>query len=74
MDVIRPADGNEVVAAWRRAASSKSRPTALILTRQNLPVLPDTYELAEEGLNRGLIFFQKKKENLKESSLRLVQK
>ncbi|MDC9991736.1 transketolase, partial [Shigella flexneri] len=59
LDVIRPADGNEVVAGWRRAASSKSRPTALILTRQNLPVLPDTYELAEEGLNRGAYILSK---------------
>ncbi len=64
LDVIRPADGNEVVAAWRRAASSKSRPTALILTRQNLPVLPDTYELAEEGLNRGAYILSKEEGKL----------
>ncbi|MGM9887133.1 MAG: transketolase-like TK C-terminal-containing protein, partial [Lactococcus sp.] len=59
LDVIRPADGNEVIAAWRRAASSTHRPTALILTRQNLPVLPGTAELAEEGLNRGAYIISK---------------
>ncbi|WP_374285370.1 transketolase [Lactococcus sp.] len=59
LDVIRPADGNEVIAAWRRAASSTQRPTALILTRQNLPVLPGTAELAEEGLNRGAYIISK---------------
>lgn len=59
LDVIRPADGNEVIAAWRRAASSTHRPTALILTRQNLPVLHGTAELAEEGLNRGAYIISK---------------
>ncbi|WP_096816964.1 transketolase [Lactococcus fujiensis] len=59
LDVIRPADGNEVVAAWRRAATSQTRPTALILTRQNLPVLEGTAELAEEGLNRGAYILSK---------------
>ncbi|MFG0211451.1 transketolase-like TK C-terminal-containing protein, partial [Streptococcus suis] len=49
---------------WRRAASRKSRPTALILTRQNLPVLPDTYELAEEGLNRGAYILSKEEGKL----------
>lgn len=53
LNVIRPADGNEVIAAWRRAVTETKRPTALILTRQNLPVLPGTAELAEAGLNFG---------------------
>lgn len=53
LNVIRPADGNEVIAAWRRAVTETKRPTALILTRQNLPVLPGTAELAETGLNFG---------------------
>lgn len=64
LDVIRPADGNEVVAAWRRAVSSKNRPTALVLTRQNLPVLPDTAELAEEGVNRGAYIIAKEEGKL----------
>ncbi|MCJ1974692.1 transketolase [Lactococcus piscium] len=53
LNVIRPADGNEVIAAWRRAVTETKRPTALILTRQNLPVLDNTAELAEAGVNHG---------------------
>lgn len=37
--VIRPADANETSAAWRVAVESRGRPTALVLTRQKLPVL-----------------------------------
>lgn len=59
LDVIRPADGNEVVAAWRHAVNSKTRPTALILTRQNLPVLEGTAELAEEGIEFGAYILSK---------------
>jgi len=39
--VIRPADANETVAAWRIAVAAPG-PTALILSRQNLPVLAGT--------------------------------
>lgn len=53
LSVIRPADGNEVQAAWRLAVESKDRPTALILTRQNLPTLVGTKELAYEGVKAG---------------------
>ena len=40
LDVWRPADTAETVAAWRAAIESRSRPTALLLSRQNLPYLP----------------------------------
>ncbi|HRP47851.1 MAG TPA: transketolase, partial [Trueperaceae bacterium] len=39
LDVIRPADGNETVQAWAHAMSSRTHPTALALTRQNVPNL-----------------------------------
>jgi transketolase len=39
LTVIRPADANETVAAWVAAISRRRGPTALILTRQNLPTL-----------------------------------
>jgi transketolase len=39
LTVIRPADANETVDAWRQAIRSTSGPVALILSRQNLPVL-----------------------------------
>jgi transketolase len=40
LQVIRPADANETAAAWR-AAVEHSGPTALVLSRQNLPVVTD---------------------------------
>jgi transketolase len=39
LDVVRPADANETAAAWRAALEHTDRPTALALSRQNLPVL-----------------------------------
>jgi len=41
LPVIRPADGNEVSQAWQ-VAINRPGPTALILTRQNVPVLEGT--------------------------------
>ncbi|WP_067837765.1 transketolase [Amphibacillus sediminis] len=51
--VIRPADGNETVAAWKIAMKSKQTPTVLVLSRQNLPVLEGTKEKAERGVAQG---------------------
>jgi len=42
LDVVRPADSVEVVAAWRRILAAPDRPVALILSRQDLPVLAST--------------------------------
>lgn len=53
LNVIRPADGNETVAAWKLAVESKDQPTALVLTRQNLPTLAGTKEKAYEGVSKG---------------------
>ena len=39
LTVIRPADADETVEAWRIAVENRKAPTALILTRQNLPQL-----------------------------------
>jgi len=47
LTVIRPADANEVVEAWRMAISRRHSPTALALTRQSVPTL--------EGTNRGML-------------------
>ncbi len=54
--VIRPADANETVWAWKAAIALKG-PVALVLTRQNLPVL-DPETLNTEGLLRVRISFQ----------------
>lgn len=53
LDVLRPADGNETSQAWRLAIENTDRPTILVLSRQNLPVLEGTVEKAEEGIRRG---------------------
>ncbi len=49
--VIRPADANETAAAWCQAIASANRPTALILSRQKLPVLDR--KLTAGKLERG---------------------
>ncbi len=53
LSVIRPGDSNETVAAWKVALESKDKPTALVLTRQNLKTLESTQELAYEGVKKG---------------------
>ena len=53
LSLIRPADGNETAAAWRLALESTNKPTALVLTRQGLPTLEGTKELAYEGVKKG---------------------
>jgi transketolase len=40
LDVVRPADANETVAAWRAILEHSDRPAGLILTRQNVPTFP----------------------------------
>jgi transketolase len=40
LDVVRPADANETVAAWRTVLENIDRPAGLILSRQNLPTFP----------------------------------
>jgi transketolase len=52
LSIIRPADGNETAAAWKLAVESKDVPTALVLTRQDLPTLADS-EKAFEGVTKG---------------------
>lgn len=51
--VIRPADGNETVAAWKIAMASTETPTILVLSRQNLPVLEGTLEHASASVQKG---------------------
>jgi transketolase len=51
--VIRPGDANEVTEAWKAAITRRDGPTALILTRQNLPTLDRDIFAPAEGLQRG---------------------
>lgn len=50
--VLRPADANETAAAWR-VALEKRKPTALILTRQKLPILQGTASGNGDRLETG---------------------
>ena len=40
LDVVRPADANETVAAWKAVLEHNDRPAGLALTRQNVPTFP----------------------------------
>jgi transketolase len=51
LSVIRPADANETAAAWALALERTDGPTALILTRQNLPIMEET--VLDWGVERG---------------------
>jgi transketolase len=53
LDVVRPADANETAWAWRQALEHTDRPTALSLTRQNLPVLDRSTLGSTDGLVNG---------------------
>ena len=53
LDVIRPADANEVAEAWRVAIDRHHQPVALVLTRQNVPILDREKYASAEGLRRG---------------------
>jgi transketolase len=53
MTVIRPADANETVEAWRLALTNTSGPTTLVFSRQNLPVLDRSVCSAASGTRRG---------------------
>jgi transketolase len=53
LTVIRPADACETVEAWRAAVLNKKGPTALIFTRQNVPVLDRKEVSSAVGLQRG---------------------
>jgi len=50
---VRPGDANEASAAWALAIERSDGPVALALTRQKLPTLPGTDQLARDGVARG---------------------
>ena len=52
LDVIRPADANEVVIAWREIIKN-SAPAGLLLSRQNLPVIDRNKYASPDGVTRG---------------------
>lgn len=60
LHVIRPADSNEVKMSWIAALRYKG-PTAIILSRQNLPELSGTKVSYDEGMGRGAYIIKKEK-------------
>lgn len=53
VSLIRPADANEATVAWQAALETTDRPTILVFSRQNLPVLARTAKDAMNGVRRG---------------------
>lgn len=53
LSLIRPADANETVVAWRVAIEHREGPVALALTRQKLPVIDRQKYASAEGLTCG---------------------
>ena len=53
LDGPAPADANEVAEAWRAAIIAPHQPVALVLTRQNVPVIDRARYASAEGLRRG---------------------
>ncbi len=53
LTVIRPADAAEAIEAWRAAMANDSGPTALVLTRQNVPALDRSHGSPATDLAKG---------------------
>lgn len=53
LEVIRPGDANEVAVMWKYIMESKNTPTALILSRQDLPVFDRSKYASAEGALKG---------------------
>ncbi|MGI9042320.1 MAG: transketolase-like TK C-terminal-containing protein, partial [Gemmatimonadales bacterium] len=53
MTVLRPADANEVVEAWRVILQLRDRPVCLVLSRQPLPTVDRTVYAAASGVAKG---------------------
>ncbi len=63
LTVIRPADANETVEAWKYAINHKGGPVALILTRQKLDVIDQKKYAPAVGLQRGAYVVKNSKGN-----------
>jgi len=53
LDVVRPADANETVVAWRTIIEHHGRPAGLCLTRQNVPTFDREKFGSADGVARG---------------------
>ncbi|HET9074521.1 MAG TPA: transketolase [Solirubrobacteraceae bacterium] len=57
LSVVRPADANETALAWKFALGHQDRPTALALSRQNLPIL-DPARIPADAIESGAYVLQ----------------
>ena len=69
LHVIRPADANETVGAWVEALKRQDGPTALILTRQNVPTIKAMVGVAAHNVHRGAYVVG---EDLRDADLTLI--
>ncbi len=53
LDLVRPADANETVVAWRTVLGHTDRPAGIALTRQNVPVFDRTELASADGVAKG---------------------
>jgi len=53
LDVVRPADANEVAWAWKAMLERREGPAGIVLSRQNLPVFDRSTVASAEGVARG---------------------
>ncbi len=53
LTVIRPSDATEAVEAWRRVLLNNSGPTALVFSRQDIPIIDRSFYEPADGLHRG---------------------
>ncbi|HVQ57416.1 MAG TPA: transketolase [Solirubrobacterales bacterium] len=53
LDVVRPADANEVAEAWKLVIGRTHNPVALVLTRQNVPVFDRSRYASAAGVQKG---------------------
>jgi transketolase len=58
LHVLRPADANETAAAWKMALERTGGPSALVLTRQKLPVLPPAAVFRDGNVYRGVYIYE----------------
>lgn len=61
LNIVRPADANEVSIAWREILRRK-KPTGIVLSRQNLPVLDRHIYGGAEGVSKGAYILLEAKE------------
>lgn len=65
LDVWRPADTTETAVAWSVALAQAKRPSALLLSRQNLPYAPKSEEALDQIANGGYVLAEPKDVGLK---------